>query len=126
LLAEISDSIPRQNEQIRQFRNIREALMFRACFEKGLPEASKLATIAESFPEAVHPLFDALLHEGISIRRRIRRRSEMNRRIARRASLNASEMLEILKPGSITRTYGPKGAIRTSIGLKGRMVHTAV
>ena len=125
-LSEISDTILRQNEQIRRFRSTREAFMFRACLDLNLPEHSKFTTITGSMPEVLRPLFEALSHEGTSIRRRIRRRTEMNRRIARRAAMSASELLETVRPGSVTRTYGPKGAIHTSIGLKGRMVHTSV
>ena len=125
-LAEISDSILAQNGKIRQFRANREALMSRACLDLKLSKDSTLPVIAAALQEVVRPLFDALIHEGTSIRRRIRRRTEMNRRIARRASICASEMLELIHPGSVIRTYDPKGAMHTSMGLKGSMVHTTV
>ena len=126
LLAETSESILRQNEQIRQFRGKREALMFRACPMLHLPKTATLSEISKALPEVVQPLFQALIREGTSIRRRVRRRSQMNRRIAQRASACAAEMLELIRPRSVTRTYGPRGAMHTSSGLKGRMVHTTV
>jgi len=126
LLAEISEAILRQNDRIRQFRTTREAMMFSACLALELPKDSKLKDITKALPECLRPLFDALAREGASIRRRIRRKTEMNQRIARRASMCASEMLELVRPGNVTRTYGPKGAMHTSTSLKGRMVHTTV
>jgi hypothetical protein len=126
LLAETSDLILAQNEQILQSRKKREALMFRACLVMNLPKDSSLSDITAALPDVVRPLFEALVREGISIRRRINHRTEMNHRIARRASMCASEMLEIIRPGNVTRTYDPKGAMKTSTSLKGRMVHTTV
>jgi flagellar biosynthesis/type III secretory pathway chaperone len=126
LVTEVSDAILAQNEQIRQFRSTREALMLRACLTFGLSNDTALAGVITVMPEVLRPLFEALIHEGLSLRRRIRRRTEMNHRIARRAASCASELLEIVRPQSVTRTYGPKGAMKTSMGLKGRMIHTAV
>jgi flagellar biosynthesis/type III secretory pathway chaperone len=125
-LVELTDSIREQHALIHQCGEVRAELMLKVCQVQKLPDGSLLSDIAGSTPVVLQPLFEALVREGTSLRRRIRTLSERNHRILERSSEDTAELLELVRPGHVTRTYGPRGAMRTSSGLNGRMVHTAV
>jgi flagellar biosynthesis/type III secretory pathway chaperone len=123
MLNEVNGSIKEQHSQVMQVREKRIAVLSELT---GSDEPRTLGELAGDMPEVAKPLFEALAREGVSIRKRIRRRTEQNHRILERATLKVGEMLEYMRPGSVTRTYSRHGGYHTSSGLKGRMVHTAV
>lgn len=125
-LAEINESVKEQTLLARQAREARIALMVEAAENTVLLPGCSLTDLVTVMPEVARPLFDALAKEAASLRKRIRRRTEQNHRLLERATGNVSGMLEGVRPGSVTRTYGRKGTYHTSSGLRGSMVHTAV
>lgn len=126
LLCEVNVSISEQSAQVRNAREARIGLMIEATSDKCLVPDSSLTDLAALMPDVVRPLFEALAREATSLRKRIKHRTEQNHRMLERFSHNAAELLDVIRPGSITRTYGRKGFYHTSTGLKGSVVRTAV
>jgi flagellar biosynthesis/type III secretory pathway chaperone len=125
-LTEINESVTEQTMQAGQAREARIAIMVRAAENTVLLSSPSLSDLVEVMPEVARPLFEALAREAASLRKRINRRTEQNRRLLERAAASNSSLLEEMRPGSVTRTYGRKGTYRTSSGLRGSVVHTAV
>lgn len=125
-LAEVNESVKEQTMQAGQAREARIAIMVRAAENTVLLSSPSLTDLVEVMPEVARPLFEALAREAASLRRRINRRTEQNHRLLERAAANNSSLLEEVRPGSVTRTYGRKGTYRTASGLRGSVVHTAV
>lgn len=125
-LAEINESVKEQTNQVAQAREARIGLMIQAAENTVLLPGSSLADLVQAMPEVARPLFDALAREAAALRKRIKHRTEQNHRMLVRASTNVSGMLEGVRPGSVTRTYGRKGNFHTSTSLRGSVVHTSV
>ncbi|MFA5257588.1 MAG: flagellar protein FlgN [Opitutales bacterium] len=125
-LLSINESIEEQYHQVRLCHDARLNMMREASATRSLVQGASIMDLAPYMPAVLKPLFEALSGEARSLRDRIKRRTAQNHRMLERASMVVSEMLNIIRPGSVTRTYGRKGKYRTSTSLKGSVVHTAV
>jgi len=125
-LLSVNEAIEEQSNQVRVCYNKRVGLMIEASATKSLLPGSSIMDLAPDMPVVLKPLFEALTSEARSLRARINRRTSQNRRLLERASLVVSDMLNVIRPGSVTRTYGRKGRFQTYTSLKGSVVHTSV
>jgi len=125
-LLSINESIVEQHHQVRVCRDARVGMMHEAGATLDMSQGASIMDLAPLMPAVLKPLFEALSGEARSLRERVRRRTVQNQRMMERASMVVSEMLNIIRPGSITRTYGRRGKYSTSTSLKGSVVHTAV
>lgn len=124
-LVEANELILEQSGQVGAARDARLLLMTEACGGE-IPAGFSLKDLAPLMPGVVQPLFEALAREAVLLRKRIRRRVIQNHRMLERAAASTSELLDIARPGSVTRTYGRGGNRRISSGLSGSMIHTSV
>ncbi|HNX04005.1 MAG TPA: flagellar protein FlgN [Opitutales bacterium] len=124
-LVEVNELILEQSGQVGSARDARLSLMTAIC-GGSIPAGFMLKDLAPLMPEVVQPLFEALAREAVALRKRIRRRTIQNHRMLERAATVTSELLEVVRPASMTRTYGRGGNHRVSSGLSGSMIHTSV
>jgi len=121
-----NEAIAEQLGQIRIRRDARLGLLRRICGEPSLPATASIVEVAPGMPSAMEPLFSALHKESRSLRMRIRLRAGQNKRILERTSAAVSGMIGQMRPASVTRTYGRRGAYHTSTALRGSVMSTNV
>jgi flagellar biosynthesis/type III secretory pathway chaperone len=121
-----NDAIEEQLGEVQSRHQVRLALMREASAEGRLLAGDSIKDLIPFIPAALQPLFNALTQEAITLRERINRKNELNRRMLERAASTTSELLGILHPGSVTRTYGRRGTYNTRSGLSGSVMRTAV
>ena len=105
-----ADAILRSNEAIEEQlgevhsrHEVRLTLMTDASQSDRLLPGDSIMDLAPHMPAALLPLFDALAAESRTLRTRINRKNELNRRMLERASRTTSDLLGITRPGSVTR-----------------------
>ncbi|MBN1404415.1 MAG: flagellar export chaperone FlgN [Opitutales bacterium] len=125
-LLKVNEAIEEQTHSLALCNRRRIDLMLAASRSQILVPGSTIMDLAPDMPQAMKPLFEALSLEAASLRERVNRRSRQNRRLLERASGVVNELLGVVRPGSITRTYGRKGRFQTYSSLKGSVVSTAV
>ncbi len=122
----VNEAIDEQTHQVAACKRRRVDLMLKASRSAALLPGSGIMDMAADMPPSMRPLFEALSGEAASLRERLDRRARQNRRLLERATNVVGELLGVVRPGSITRTYGRKGRFQTHTSLKGSVVHTSV
>lgn len=92
----------------------------------GLSPKQSLKSLIPFAPPQLRPLFSALCEEAESLQERIERRVRQNSSLLSRSGAFASEMLEVLRPTSVIRTYNRSGIVGRSSSLSGSVIKTAV
>ena len=111
-LLALDGRVDAQLQLIQARRKERETLAAVIAAEANPPVESTLADLLPLFREALRPLVHALVTEVNQLVSRARRRAQQNRMLLARSTEVTQALLDMLEPGTVTRTYSSRGKMR--------------
>ena len=112
----VSASIEEQLKTVNARRKTREELVRKSAESIQMPVRSPLGVLIEFFPESVRPLLVALIEEVNRLLVRTKRRARQNQMLLARSIEVTQDILRMLNPGIVTKTYSRKGRLRIGMG----------
>ena len=113
----VSATIEEQLKTVNERRKCREELVRQSAQSVNKPPKSTLRELIEFFPECVRPLLRALIEEVNRLLIRTKRRARQNQMLLARSIEVTQEILRLLNPGMVTKTYSRNG--RLNLGTAG-------
>lgn len=111
LVLNISEAITRQLDLVRSCQRRRNEAARAAAAEQGCAENISLSALIVHFPEAAQPMLEALMAEVNRLIRQSRRRARQNQMLLARTIETSQQILQRLRPDTITKTYSSNGRI---------------
>ena len=104
--------ISAQLTAVRERRKCREALVSELAVLGVLSPKSSLKDVTPLFREPMRPLVQALISEVNRLITLARRRARQNQMLLARTIEVTQELLALINPGAVTRTYSPQGRMK--------------
>jgi flagellar biosynthesis/type III secretory pathway chaperone len=114
-----NETIKGQLQLIGVCRERRETLVRAAAAQSGCAEHTPLQELIDFFPETVWPLMRALIEEVNRLLLKTQRRARQNQMLLARTIEVSQELLQRLRPGTMNKTYSPKGRMKIGAAATG-------
>jgi len=105
----LNAEIEEQLHVVNRCRQKREVLFESINHETDKAEETRFTTFIKQLPQAPRGMFNAYREEGQNIMRRVQRTARQNKMLLSRATQLSQEVLSMLRPGSVSHTYGARG-----------------
>jgi len=105
----LNSEIEEQLHLVNRCRQKREILFESVQHDDQNEEEGRFSAFINQLPEAPRGMFSAYREEGKNIMRRVQHTARQNKMLLSRATQLSQEVLSMLRPGSISRTYGARG-----------------
>lgn len=116
---EIESQVDRTAAEIARRRALREEYLTRAASLVGAPEGRTLSEMLPAFPEALRPMFSALIGEINDLLETTQRKARQNQVLLGKMIETARDVLRTLCPEAVSDTYDRQGL---TAALNGRKV----
>jgi flagellar biosynthesis/type III secretory pathway chaperone len=107
----VTDEIETQTRAVAELRGRREELVAELLERAGETRPGTLRMLLPHFPDAVRPLFEALMTDINHMVRRNRQKARQNHLLLSRAMELTEQTLRMLQPENFTRTYQRTGKV---------------
>ncbi len=126
LVLEVEGRITAQLGEVRARRMHRETMVSTLANTAEKPTHPTLLQAIPLFRQPMRPMVEALALEINRLITRTRRRAQQNQMLLARTIEVAQDLLGKLSPGTVTRTYSPKGniKIKTAVGSSRLLEHS--
>jgi flagellar biosynthesis/type III secretory pathway chaperone len=113
---QLSTAINSQVVRVADSRDRRERAVVAFAASQGRPEETRLRELLPLIEPDARPLLQALVDEINLLLHKVRRTHRQNHLLLSKAVAIHRETLQMLRPGSFSRTYSPTGAVSVSSG----------